>query len=267
MKRVYIWIICLLPFFFACSEPEIEEGVFNLGKGTYGEPFVGILKSRPALLVKSLEYPPFSWLKPDTVYLEKTFAIDFNEECIRSKSSAWIQITDTLGNPLTNMSINYNGQLVENGRFFVLADEFQKEITIGLKILPIVGNEKVNGYWTVQGTELDVVNDTDLQQENNSVANWTCKHEIGCPILLWLSWLLVLIILLAIIVWIVWQLIKLFTYVAPMFIGFINSIFSFTHGLINGGNVQLPLKGNIITMPPGVKYKELDYKKRNEKSK
>lgn len=192
--------------FLSCAKKETLP-CFNFGEAVYDEPFVGLLKNRPCILVKSLQYPPFSWVAPDTVKFNKKFYISFNEECVRSKSEALVQFKDSSCMPVKGISVNMNDRFCPDGNFTVRADSIRVEVSLQLVISPAAGDTIFNGLVLVQGKELDKVNGINLQQENNVVANWTAKQEIGRPILLWIFWfiaaLLAFVLLGCILYWII----------------------------------------------------------------
>ena len=67
--------------FLSCAKKETLP-CFNFGEAVYDEPFVGLLKNRPCILVKSLQYPPFSLVAADTVKFNKKFYFSLNEVCV-----------------------------------------------------------------------------------------------------------------------------------------------------------------------------------------
>lgn len=187
----YIFVcISLSLCFLSCSQQEVLP-CFDFGEDVYDEPFVGLLKSRPSILVKSLQYPPFSWVAPDTVKFTKNLDISFNNECIRSKSEAIVQIKDSLYMPVKGITVNVNGKSCPDGIFTVRADSLKTKVSLQIVISPAVGDTVFNGFVLVKGKELDKANGINLQQDNNIVAQWTAKHKIGWPILLWSFWLII----------------------------------------------------------------------------
>lgn len=199
MRKLLILLVIALGFMLSvvsCSKTEEQLPLFNFGSSTYNEPFVGLLKSKPSLLTKSIQYPPFSWVTSDTICLEKTLEITFNEECVRSKSEAIIQFRDSLYKPINGVRIYCNGEIAENGDFTIVADSLVKALSIKCMISPSVGDSIIHGIILIQGKELDVVNGETLQQDNNVIANWECEQEIGWPVLLWLLWTITLLLIL-----------------------------------------------------------------------
>ena len=52
---VILFVVCSLE---SCKENKEQLPLFDFGSETFDEPFVGLLSSRPEILVKSLDYPP-----------------------------------------------------------------------------------------------------------------------------------------------------------------------------------------------------------------
>ena len=124
MKHLKLIIyLCLTVVFISCSSNDEEDATttFDFGEVSFDEPFVGLLKSRPQILVESLQYPPFSWAAPDTTLIERTFEVTFNEECLRSKSQAIIQFTDEIGTPYSGIDVYCNDTLCPMGKITVKA--------------------------------------------------------------------------------------------------------------------------------------------------
>lgn len=202
MKTIrYILIISISFFLFACSSNHEEETLpwFDFGKATYEEPFVGLLRNRPEILVKSLKYPPFSWVASDTVAFRKEFDITFNDECIRSKSRAFVQFKDESYMPVEDVTVFVNKKQCPDGSFVICADSIRKKIALKFVISPLAGDTVFNGFVFIRGYELDKANNVNLQQENNIVAHWTAKQEIGWPLLLWAFWLIAALLILVLI--------------------------------------------------------------------
>ncbi len=184
--------------FLSCSKQEVLS-CFDFGDAVYNEPFVGILRNRPSVLVKSLQYPPFSWVAPDTVKIKKNFDFSFNDECIRSKSEAIIQFKDLGYLPVKGITIKMNDSICPEGDFTIRANSKKTNVSLELVMSPTLGDTIFNGLILVQGKELDKANEVNLLQENNIVASWTVKQKIGWPILLWLLWLITAVLALTVV--------------------------------------------------------------------
>lgn len=209
MKTIYnitIIIGCIFTFFACSSTPKNDSNMFNFGTYTYDEPFVGLLKSRPKVLVKSLDYPPFSWCKPDTVRGTKNFNIAFNEECVRSHSIANIQFCDESHVPTTGIMIYHAEKLINPEGITISADTVPQKLSLKFTISPQIGDTTFVGTMFINGKELDEVNDTALQQENQAIGHWTFTQKLGYPILLWLLWLITLLLIIAIFIFVLWLL-------------------------------------------------------------
>ena len=206
------YILCLIVVFISCSSNDEEDTAmtFDFGEATFDEPFVGLLKSRPQILVKSLQYPPFSWVAPDTTLIERTLEITFNEECLRSKSQAIIQFTDKTGTSYSGIDVYCNDTLCSMGEITVNATTGTSQIThVKLKILPsVIGDSTLTGFVCLQGTELDRVNNTDIQHQREAIGLWKCNHELGWPIMLWLLWLICALLIIAAVIFIIYLLCK-----------------------------------------------------------
>jgi len=207
-KLLYIFVTGIVLCNLSCKEDTEQLPLFDFGSETFDEPFVGILSSRPEILVKSLEYPPFSWLMSDTVTFTKDLEIEFNEDCIRSKSFVTLHIVDTLFNAYNGISIKYNNQTIQNNSFTITADSLIKSGKINITISPELKDTILTGFIIAEGNAIDTANDVDLQNSNNVIATWTGKQKLGWPILIWLIWLFCVIAIIAIIAYFIFWLIK-----------------------------------------------------------
>ena len=224
MKKVlYILILFMVCSIESCKENKEQLPLFDFGSETFDEPFVGLLSSRPNILVKSLEYPPFSWLMSDTVSFSKDLEIEFNEDGVRSKSEAYIQFSDTLFSPIEGVEIAINGKRYKSEAIIFKADSILKECKIELSVPPIFGDTTLIGYVLVKGNELDIANDIDLQNSNNIIAKWECHYQTGWPILIWLLWFLLSLIFILATLLPVYAILRLL-YFIPSTISMVNMI-------------------------------------------
>ena len=211
MKKLFL-ILSILPILFwvSCDEERAKVCNFDFGEGEYEEPFRGFLSSKPDILVKSLEYPPFSWLKSDTLVLNRKIEISFNEECIRSKSKAKITFCSTSYKPFENVKIYCNDTLLQNNTYYTKATSDPIVLDIKIKIHPDFGEQLANGFIMVYGTDIDEVNGTSLTEEGmHPVEKLAFSQKIGWPIMIWLLWLLIVIIIIIAIIFIIYLIIKL----------------------------------------------------------
>lgn len=207
-KYILIYLLGLLTSGFICScSDDFITPIHDMGCKTYNEPFVGILKSKPSILEKSLKYPPFSWFVSDTVSFKKDLEVTFNEECLRSKTEVTFYMTDSLDQIYKGASIFYNGKEIENGRFTLVADSLVKNISLEYVFNPQLGDYTSIGNIQITAKELDKVNGQDLTQESKIIGIWKCEQEIGWPIIIWLLWILVLLLFFSIIFFIIYAII------------------------------------------------------------
>lgn len=202
-------LVSFIAILQSCSNGDKSElPLFNFGEGNYKQPFRGILKCEPEILVRSMRIIPFKWFAPDTTFLEKSISFQFNEESLRSKSIATISFTDSLGRQIEGLSFYYNGSPVRGNKIMVKADSLEKKMNLRIIIDPDFGNKEIIGFVYVSGIELDEVNDIPLHQENNIIAKWRCAQTFGYPILLWLIWLITTILAISLVIVIIYFLYK-----------------------------------------------------------
>lgn len=192
-----------------------ELPLFDFGTTIYEEPFVGILESKPNILVKSMQYLPYKWVVSDTTHLEKTFEITFNEESLRSQSEATLMFRDLRYNPIKDITFYYNGKICQNGELTIKADEPVKTVNLSLVISPSLKDVLVEGCLLIKGTELDFVNEHSLVQESNLISNWQCDQGIEWPIMLWLLWLLTIILIIILLLTTIYFIVHRFAVIVP----------------------------------------------------
>lgn len=218
----------------SCSSDEIKLP-FDFGEGDFEEPFVGLLKSKPEVLVKSLDYFPFSLLSPDTLTFENEYEVVVNKECLRSRSSVTLQFRDTLYNPVDGVDFYVNGKLANNGDISFPLDALAKVFSVKMVLSPSLGDTTLVGNIYVLGDELDEVDvqsangygDTSvmLQYSPVKLSTWQCHQEIGWPLLLWILWLLTALVCLAIVIFAAYLVIKLVLLIIALIFGAIRSAF------------------------------------------
>lgn len=188
----------------SCKEVNPQKlETFDWGKGIYEEPFVGLLETRPSILVNSLSYPPFKRLVSDTIELNKKFEITINEECLRSNSKLALEFTDSLGKAFDGISFIVNNKRLSDNKIDIKCEEESQVLDVTIRISPILKEQLFNGFIVAKPIELDVINGINLSQEANVIATWKCEQEFGFPILLWCLWLILALIFIALIVFII----------------------------------------------------------------
>lgn len=204
------YLLLILFLLSSCGRKDETCKMYDFGSGEYKQPFRGLLKNEPKILVKSLQYPPFKWLAPDTLELKKDFEIVFNEEAIRSKAVANISFCDSANQIVPHLQFYANGEPFINGQYTIHANSLVKKLCIKCKVDPKFGEKTFTGFVNINGKDLDNVNNFNLiSQEYNKVADWQIEQEYNRPYLLWLLWLLTAIIIIALILYILYLLYQL----------------------------------------------------------
>lgn len=171
----------------SCSSSDKEKeyselSTLNFGKGTY----------RPSPFKFLDRIPPFSWMgMPDSVKKETELQISFNEDAIRSHSSAQLAFADANGNIINGITFGKS----ETNHMTFNADSSMVVIPVAYTVNPAVGDSILYGSVVVLGNELDQVNDATLTSNITPVASWQLTHKIGIN---WWRWIvLVLIVIVA----------------------------------------------------------------------
>lgn len=185
---------------FSCKKVEETIVSVDLGEGKYKEPFRGLLSSHPQWLVSTLDWPVLRSLRPDTLVLTKTIEIGFNEDAVRSHSTATIQFVDDSCNRLEGVKVYCNGKFVDSDGYVVEASSEPQLINIAYKIDPLKKECTETGHFIISGVELDEVNALKLSSDiPQNVADWTFTQKIGWPLLLWLVWLIMALVIIAVV--------------------------------------------------------------------
>ena len=228
-KIIFAIIICVTTSFVGCSPQKDSRVAINFGEAQYKEPFRGILASKPDILVKSLDWPVIKLFKPDTAIVCRTIEFSFNEDAVRSNAIAEISLLGTSFQPNSNIQWYVNNTPLIDGKFTIKATLEPQQVKLKGKIHPIVGNTKLEGYLTLSSTDLDEVNSIQLTSDINSIADWTCTHEYGWPILLWLIWILMVLLVIVFVILLIGVLLRGISYVVKCL--------AFNHNEVRNSNV------------------------------
>lgn len=213
MKKLVYLIFTVL--FLSCSQStEQEATLYDFGTIDYEEPFRGILKTQPSILRKSLAIPPYKWLAPDTLSLQKTFIIDFNEDAVRSGATATLFFADSLYSKIDGVDFYINEGQRHNNTLTVVADSLTKVVTVVCCINPQVGEKEITGNLFVSCNEIDQINTVPIQQETVNLAEWRVEHKFSIPWLLWLLWLLTAVIMIVCAILVTYYFFKLIIIIA-----------------------------------------------------
>ena len=226
MKRSIIFIVCILSLLTSCQKKEQLTSV-DFGSGEFEEPFRGLLASHPSWLVATLDWPILRSLKSDTVILSKTIEIGFNEDAIRSNSSAKIFFVDENGYSSNKYQVFCNQEPIGLDGYEIKASAEPQQLLISIKIDPTIGDSTAIGYISILGNEIDEVNTIPLTEEGSqNIAKWSFNHEIGWPMLIWIIWFLLFLLALAIVVGIIYLIILLLSVIAKGLVALLHAIMS-----------------------------------------
>lgn len=210
MKKIILIILCIASCLLVSCDTKSEVTSIDFGSAEFEEPFRGLLASHPSWLVATLDWPILRSLKSDTIVLSKSVKLEFNEDAVRSNSSAYIVFGNKNGNREHHAYQFFcNDELVGADGYRVQATTEPQELSIKVKIHPAIGDSTELGYLSIYGNEIDEVNSIVLTEEGwQRIAQWSFTQEIGLPWLIWLIWLLLLLIAVAIIVLVIYLLIQ-----------------------------------------------------------
>lgn len=187
MKKLFHILLTGLAFSGMCcscgsSDDKLEYTELgdnlDFGKGTY--------RPNPFKILDDI--PPFSWMgMPDSVKKTTELAVSFNEDAMRSKSTAQLAIVDLNGNKIEGIQVNKpNGDI-----FSINADTAEFIIPVSFTVNPSIGDSILKGSIMVLGVDLDEANRIPLGTTMTPVATWSLEHKTGIN---WLRWILLIII-------------------------------------------------------------------------
>lgn len=187
MRNIYCVLLVLFAMSGICSScsssdekheyTELEDNL-NFGKGTY--------RPNPFKFLDSI--PPFLWMgMPDSVKKEMELQVSFNEDAIRSHSSAQLAFADANGDIVDGIIV---GKLGTDYMTFN-ADSSMVTIPVTYIVNPTIGDSILYGSVVVLGNELDQVNDATLSSTFTPVASWQLAHKIGIN---WWRWIILILI-------------------------------------------------------------------------
>ena len=210
MKKITLIILCIASCLLVSCDTKSELTSIDFGSAEFEEPFRGLLASHPSWLVATLDWPILRSLKSDTIVLSKSVELEFNEDAVRSNSSAYIVFGNKNGNREHHAYQFFcNDELVGADGYRVQATTEPQQLSLKVKIHPSIGDSTEMGYLSIYGSEIDEVNSIALTEEGwQRIAQWSFTQEIGLPWLIWLIWLLLLLIAVAIIVLVIYLLIQ-----------------------------------------------------------
>lgn len=236
----------------SCSHSEKEDKYAELTELDFGE---GTYRPNPFNFLDGI--PPFLWMgMPDTVKKVTKLEITFNEDAIRSHSSAQLGLVDKNGNIVKGVTFGEDAV----GNITLPVDTGKVILPVSIRVNPAIGDSVLTGSVVVIGNDLDQVNEVKLASMSTPVASWTISQKIGVNWLRWIILILTVILILAAIALIIYLLFKLGIIVS----GAVSSAFE-SHSLITTARFKLnnDRQGNRTTKKDEKKKKKQENKDRN----
>ncbi len=187
--------ISLVILLSSCTKNTDPLSDLDFGRTIYKDPFVGLLKNKSNLLLKTCHYPPISYFYKDSIYLDLTLEIEFNEESIRNKSNANILFRDSLSNTIDDLNIYHNGTLLNNNNLHIIADSLIKTVHLRLSMLPREKNEVFKGVLLIITDEIDIINSDYVQYDSTHELSWSFKQKNKVALVIWIIWIIYIVIL------------------------------------------------------------------------
>lgn len=164
----------------------------------FHEPFQGPFKYLRKYLEPTLSYFPFSCFKPDTAKVTREFYFSFNDEAVRSRSIACIEIKDEDYNSFKDVQFN-----CKNSSQFSVAGEREK-LCYETWINPGRNSCLINGHLIAKTVNVDYLNDKEITSDEGVVGDFTIIYIRKWALILWLLWVLCALLVIAIVLVIAW---------------------------------------------------------------
>lgn len=181
---ILLTVFALIGLCCSCGSSDDKQEYTELGdKLDFGK---GVYRPNPFQFLDSI--PPFSWMgMPDSVKKTTELVISFNEDAIRSKSTAQLAFVDMNGNRIDGVTIGKaDGSILS-----IKADTVQTIIPVTITVNPNIGDSILQGSLLILGNDLDEANGTALGTTMTPVAIWSLGHKTGIN---WWRWILLIII-------------------------------------------------------------------------
>lgn len=209
MKTRLVLILAIFTsiLFISCKDHDAEVN-YDFGKvKTPTEPFVGLLKSRPQILVKSLEIPPYCWLvQKDIDYAEREFDVEFNNDAHRAYSTVHVDFRNRNAQPERYAKFYYNGIQLDDGKDLDSYWE-QQTVTVRISLDPQMGDTNYRGTVLFSSSTTDYINGIAIVDDALQCSTWSISQKKSSPFWIWLAWLWTVILIL----YILYELVKLIT--------------------------------------------------------
>lgn len=136
IPRIFTIPVLAVSLLTSCKSEPDNKAAMEFGTVRFKEPFVGILESRPAILEKSLEYPPFSWFVPDTATVMKTMKVEVNDEFLRGKIDAKFALVGTDGRPYDGLTFQMGN--IPIGDYVFKPTQSDNRIAVTCRVTPSI---------------------------------------------------------------------------------------------------------------------------------
>ncbi len=264
--KIFTIPILAMSLLTSCEKkPEVKAAV-EFGTVRFKEPFVGVLKLRPAILEKSLKYPPYSWFVPDTVTVMKTMKVEVNDEFLRGKIDAKFALVGPDGRPYDGVTFKMGNIPIEDYVFKPVQSD--NRIAVTCRVNPSIGNADLTGNVIVSSKGLDLVNGLAVSTDETAVMDWhiTQKQKVNWP--LWLVWLITALLILALVLLILYFIVKfiifILKYIASALKSLIDAITKRLKSVSGDSKVKIKMNGSNFREET---ESEKDKKKREPKEK
>lgn len=220
--RIFTIPVLAVSLLTSCKSEPDNKAAMEFGTVRFKEPFVGILKSRPAILEKSLEYPPFSWFVPDTLPVVKTMKVEVNDEFLRGKIDAKFAIVGTDGRPYDGVTFQMGNIPIED--YVFKPTQSDNRIAVTCRVSPSIGDADLKGNVIVSSKGLDLVNGLAASTDETAVMDWhiTQKQKVNWP--LWLVWLITALLVIALVLLILYFIVKFIIFILKYILSALKSL-------------------------------------------
>lgn len=220
--RIFTIPVLAVSLLTSCKSEPDNKAAMEFGTVRFKEPFVGILKSRPTILEKSLEYPPFSWFVPDTLPVVKTMKVEVNDEFLRGKIDAKFAIVGTDGRPYDGVTFQMGNIPIED--YVFKPTQSDNRIAVTCRVSPSIGDADLKGNVIVSSKGLDLVNGLAASTDETTVMDWhiTQKQKVNWP--LWLVWLITALLVIALVLLILYFIVKFIIFILKYILSALKSI-------------------------------------------
>ena len=194
---VVLLFLCIAIVLQECNEKNFvykdTDTYYDMGSGIYREPFVGILSSRPKILVWTLDIPPYKYFVDDTLRFKRDFNVEFNDESIRYYKQ--------IGKESNIKFIPQDGVRYTPSNIKIAAKGNKLQFSTVCSISPSLGDIVTTTKMELFDAAVDEINSQQIAPNGYAkVKDCRAEQQIGKPWVLWYLWLLTAILPIVIII-------------------------------------------------------------------